>query len=146
MAEQTATQIVPSTQHRQMFHLLSALSHASVYALQCVVGDQFVWFGMSRDIPAWAHSFYLVSLLRSIITLSPPSLKFQLLTNLSCIFMMIWWDPTSSLGYTYLFTIIDRSTQGLEAVPLQVITATACADALLLHWISHFGVPLNISH
>jgi hypothetical protein len=39
--------------------------------------------------------------------------------------------PVSAEGYTYLFTVIDRSTRWLEAVPIKNMEARTCADALV---------------
>ena len=50
-----------------------------------------------------------------------------------------------SNGYTHLFTVIDRFSRRPEAIPLSSTTATDCAQALLTHWISRFGIPLHIS-
>ena len=47
----------------------------------------------------------------------------------------------SSGGHTHVMTIIDRSTIWAEMVPLISTTATACAEALVAGWTSHFGVP-----
>ncbi len=48
--------------------------------------------------------------------------------------------PRSS-GFSYLFTMVDRTTRWPEAVPLASTTATDCAAALLQGWIQRFGVP-----
>jgi hypothetical protein len=48
--------------------------------------------------------------------------------------------PRSS-GYSYLFTLVDRTTRWPEAYPLSSITAADCAAALLQGWIQRFGVP-----
>lgn len=48
-------------------------------------------------------------------------------------------------GYTHLLTIINRSSQLPEAMPMSKTTADACADALLFHWVSRFGVPPHIT-
>jgi hypothetical protein len=48
--------------------------------------------------------------------------------------------PRSS-GYSYLFTLVDRTTRWPEAYPLASITAADCAAALLQGWIQRFGVP-----
>jgi hypothetical protein len=53
--------------------------------------------------------------------------------------------PTSSQGYTHLFTVIDRTTRWAEAVPLASTTADSCASALIDGWVSRFGVPSTIS-
>jgi hypothetical protein len=48
--------------------------------------------------------------------------------------------PRSS-GFSYLFTVVDRTTRWPEAVPLTSTTAADCAAALLQGWIQRFGVP-----
>ena len=42
-------------------------------------------------------------------------------------------------GFSYLFTIIDRTTRWLEAVPLKSTTAEECARVILPSWIPLFG-------
>jgi cleavage and polyadenylation specificity factor subunit 1 len=39
------------------------------------------------------------------------------------------------------FTIIDRTSKWMEAIPLSETSAAACAKALTFTWISRFGVP-----
>ncbi|XP_066940978.1 uncharacterized protein [Macrobrachium rosenbergii] len=41
--------------------------------------------------------------------------------------------------------VVDRSTRWPEATPMQEATASACAEALLSSWVSHFGVPDHIT-
>jgi hypothetical protein len=48
--------------------------------------------------------------------------------------------PRSS-GFSYLFTVIDRTTRWPEAIPFTSTTAADCAAALLQGWIQRFGVP-----
>ncbi len=50
-----------------------------------------------------------------------------------------------SRGHTYLFTIIDRTSRWLEAIPLASITAADCARAPFAGWVSRFGVPATIT-
>jgi hypothetical protein len=52
--------------------------------------------------------------------------------------------PRSS-GFSYLFTVVDRTTRWPEAIPLTSITAADCAAALLQGWIQRFGVPDTIT-
>jgi transposase InsO family protein len=53
--------------------------------------------------------------------------------------------PTSVEGFKYLFTIIDRSTRWVEAIPVKNIEAATIADALAAGWVSCFGVPAVIT-
>lgn len=47
-------------------------------------------------------------------------------------------------GYEHVFTIIDRFTRNMVAVPLRTITAEACAKALYDNWIIHYGTPATV--
>ena len=44
-------------------------------------------------------------------------------------------------GFSYLLTIIDRSSRWLEAIPLRSTTAADCATAFISSWVARFGVP-----
>ena len=50
-----------------------------------------------------------------------------------------------SEGMRYIFTIIDRFSRWIEAIPLPTMTAADCAQALLRHWVSRYGVPSDIT-
>jgi hypothetical protein len=47
-------------------------------------------------------------------------------------------------NFNYIFTIIDRTSKWMEAIPLSDTSAAACAKALTFTWISHLGVPKTI--
>jgi transposase InsO family protein len=49
--------------------------------------------------------------------------------------------PVSKSGCTHLFTIMDRATRWMEAVPVADTLAATCAAALFSGWISRYGVP-----
>ncbi len=51
--------------------------------------------------------------------------------------------PPSATGHTYLFTMIDRHTRWIEAVPIPNMEASTCADAFIAGWVSWFGVPCD---
>lgn len=42
--------VVPPRTQCQVCDLLHGLSHLGIHALQCLVGDCFVWFGMLHDV------------------------------------------------------------------------------------------------
>ena len=52
----------------------------------------------------------------------------------------------ASQGYSYLLTMIDRTSRWPEAVPLSSITAETCARAFISTWVSRFGVPALLTH
>ena len=50
----------------------------------------------------------------------------------------------SADGFLYIFTIIDRTTRWLEAVPLKEMSAATCSQVFFSHWVSRFGVPATV--
>jgi hypothetical protein len=50
-----------------------------------------------------------------------------------------------SNNFNYIFTIIDRTSKLMEAIPLSDKSAAACAKALTITYISRFGVPETIT-
>jgi hypothetical protein len=50
-----------------------------------------------------------------------------------------------SNNFNYIFTIIDRTSKWMEAIPLPDTSPAACAKALPFTWISCFGDPETIT-
>ncbi|MFN9900063.1 MAG: transposase family protein [bacterium] len=53
--------------------------------------------------------------------------------------------PAATCGSRYLFTVVDRSSRWLEALPMADMVASSCADALIAGWISRYGVPAHLT-
>jgi hypothetical protein len=53
--------------------------------------------------------------------------------------------PAATCGSRYLFTVVDRSSRWLEALPMSDMATTSCADALIAGWISRYGVPAQLT-
>ncbi len=51
----------------------------------------------------------------------------------------------SAGGFKYLFTMVDRSSRWLEAVPLKSMAAEDCVDVLISEWVARFGMPTIIT-
>ena len=47
----------------------------------------------------------------------------------------------ASQGFSYLLTMIKRTSRWPEAVSLSSITAESCAQAFISTWVSRFRVP-----
>lgn len=50
-----------------------------------------------------------------------------------------------SLGFSYLLTMVDRTTRWLEAVPQTGTTTTEMAQAFIGMWVARFVTPSDIS-
>jgi transposase InsO family protein len=51
----------------------------------------------------------------------------------------------ASKGFTYLFTIIDRTSRWPEGITFAATTTVDCANVLFQGWVSRFGVPAVIT-
>lgn len=50
-----------------------------------------------------------------------------------------------SLHFSYLFTMVDRTTRWPKAMPLTGMTTTEIALAFIYAWVARFGIPSEIS-
>jgi transposase InsO family protein len=48
-------------------------------------------------------------------------------------------------GFSYVLTMMDRTSRWPEAVPLANIAAETCADAFVSGWVSRHGVPHTVT-
>jgi cleavage and polyadenylation specificity factor subunit 1 len=109
--------------------------------------ERVVWTCMNRDVTAWVADCQECA--RSKVTRQPAA-PLQPIPVPRQRFSHIHVDivgplPVSKEGFRFLFTIIDRSSRMLEAVPLISVETTACRDALIRNWICRFGVPAHIT-
>ena len=51
---------------------------------------------------------------------------------------------SSSQGFRYLLTVIDRNTRWIEVKKLEDINSTAVMAAFIKFWISRYGVPITV--
>jgi hypothetical protein len=50
-----------------------------------------------------------------------------------------------SAGFSYLLTVLDRTTRWPEAIPLAAVTAADCAAGFFHGWVQRFGLPATIT-
>ena len=138
--------IVPPGYRRHVFDLLHGLSHPSSRASKQLICSRYVWHGMKKDITHWCNecsscqASKIQRHYRAPVEAIPvPPRRF---THVQV--DIVGPFPTSR-GYTYLLTILDRTTRWPEAVPLQDITAASCARAFMTGWVARFGVPLQMT-
>ena len=134
--------LVPVLLRRQLFNQLHNVSHPGVRASRRLISARFVWPGMSRDVGLWAKS--CISCQKSKISThvhSPvPSIPVPT-RRFSHVHIDIVGPLPSSQGFSYLLTMIDRTTRWPEVAPLSSISAESCVRAFISTWISRFGVP-----
>ncbi len=138
--------LVPPAFREQVFLHLHNISHPGIRASRRLVCRSFCWSHMSRDVSAWARS--CLSCQRSKVHrhvhlqaahIPVPARRFAHL------YVDLVGPLPLSSGFSYLFTIVDRTTRWPEVVPLSTVAAADCAAALFQGWIQRFGVPSTIT-
>ena len=115
-----------------VFSALHGISHAGGKATLREVSRHFVWKKMrstvlrlARDCPDCQTSKVSRHVRTPLLPRAPAERRF------GSLHLDLVGPLPSSEGFMYLFMIIDRYTRWLEAVPLQSMTASECARALI---------------
>jgi transposase InsO family protein len=139
--------VIPLDHRRRVFDAFHSLAHNGARATKRLMNDRVVWPCMAKDITAWARDCQACA--RAKVTRQPaPALQRipvprQRFSHIHV--NLVGPLPTSKEGYRYLFTVIDRSSRWLEAVPLSAMDTEACADALISNWVARYGVPAAVT-
>ncbi len=138
--------LVPPAFREQVFLHLHNISHPGIRASRRLVCRSFCWSHMSRDVSAWARSCLSCqrSKVHRHVRLQAAHIPVPARRFAHFHVDLVGPLPLSS-GFSYLFTIVDRTTRWPEALPLSTVAAADCAATLLQGWIQRFGVPSTIT-
>lgn len=141
-----ARPLVPPGWRRAVFDNIHGLSHPGRKASVRLVAQKFVWRGLKKDVRDWVD--LCVACQRAKIhrhTKSPlerfvvPERRFDHV-NIDLVGPL----PPSH-GFSYLLTMVDRTTRWPEAVPLASMSSVDVARAFVSTWVSRFGAPSDLS-
>ncbi len=125
--------------------MLHNFSHPGIRATTDLVAARFVWPSLRKDCKLWART--CIPCQRSKVhrhTKSPPGL-FQVPNSRFAHVHLDLIQLTSSEGFTYCLTMVDRFTCWPEAVPVPDMTAETVSKAFFTNWIARFGCPDKIT-
>ncbi len=131
--------LIPRDLRRQVFEQLHGTAHPGRRATRSLISSRYVWKGLSTDVTAWAKACLGCQQAKVHRHVQVPSRHF------SHIHVDLVGPLPASKGFTYLFTIIDRTSRWPEAIPIAATTTVDCANALFQGWVSRFGVPAVIT-
>ena len=138
--------IVPPGWRRPVFDVIHGLSHPSIRSTRKLITSKFVWHGLNKQVGIWAKACIPCQTSKIQHHIKAPLQTFQVPgRRFDHIHVDIVGPLPPSEGITYLLTVVDRFTRWPDAIPLSDTTTASCAQALVAHWISRYGVPLHIS-
>ena len=132
--------LVPAVLRQQLFLSLHSLFHPGTLASRRLLSSKFVLPGLAKDVGLWTRSCLSVRRARfshtsSVSRISVPGHWF-FRVHLDLVGLL-----PSCPGFSYLLTMINRTSRWPEAVPLASITTADYARAIISTWVSSFGVP-----
>jgi hypothetical protein len=143
----TVRPLVPQSDRRQIFAAINNLSHPGIQATRRLLSSRFVWRGMAADVNRWYRECQACSRgkVSSQKKSSPTPIAVPARRFSHVHVDLVGPLPPSATGHSYLFTMIDRHTRWIEAVPIPNMEASTCADAFIAGWVSRFGVPATVT-
>jgi hypothetical protein len=139
--------LVPIHHREAVFQSLHSIHHPGVWATCRLIAARFCWPQMAKAITLMARAclYCQQGKLHKHVHLQPAEIPVPH-SRFPHIHVDLVGLLPPSRGHTYLFTIIDRTSRWLEAIPLSSITAADCMrQALFAGWVSRFGVPATIT-
>jgi cleavage and polyadenylation specificity factor subunit 1 len=135
--------LVPKACRAAVFAAIHGAAHPGICATKRLLSSQFVWPRMASDVTRMCRDCVECQRSKVVRHVRAPVQLIELpLRRFAHLHVDIVGPfPVSAAGHRYLFTVIDRATLWVEAVPLADTAAAACAAALFTGWIARYGVP-----
>jgi hypothetical protein len=138
--------LIPVADRRDVFRAIHELALAGICATRRLMAARVVWRGMASDVAAWCRDCQLcaggTASPQHTAPVQPIPVPERHFTHVHV--DLVGLLPASAEGFKYLFTMVDRSSRWLEAVPLKSMAAEDCVDVLISAWVARFGVPTII--
>jgi transposase InsO family protein len=138
--------LVPPDFRESAVAAVHGVAHPGVEATVRLVTSKFCWPGIRKYVRRYAQQ--CLSCQKSKVSrhvhLAPeiiavPRRRFE------HVHVDLVGPVPQSFGFSYLFTVVDRTTRWPEAIPLSSTAAADWAAALFSGWIQRFGVPSVIT-
>ena len=136
---------VPRSRRREVIDEFHKQCHAGYKSTTRNLAQIFHWPKMKSDIRTFVRHCEPCQRAKVIRTgQTPLSMIGMPKSRFSTLHMDLVGPLPPYDGYTHLLTIIDRFSRYLVAVPLRSTKTNAVLYAFMVHWIMHFGLPLEL--
>ena len=138
--------VVPGSWRRQVFDAVHGLAHPGRRTSQQLVAGKFVWHGLKKDIRDWARACVVCQRAKVHRHVTAPLAHFSVPERrFDHVHVDLVGPLPPSQGFSYLLTMVDRTTRWPEAVPLASTTTSDVARAFIGTWVARFGPPSDVS-
>jgi hypothetical protein len=132
---------------KAVFQAIHNIAHPGIRATRRLLVARFLWHGMKTDIANWCGECQNCQRgkvtkhnIASPVNIDIPTRRFSHV-HVDIVGPL----PVAEGGFTYMLTMIDRTTRWLEAVPLVEMSAVQCVEAFIANWVARFGVPARLT-
>ena len=124
--------VVPGSWRRQVFDAVHGLAHPGRRTSQQLVAGKFVWHGLKKDIRDWARACVVCQRAKVHRHVTAPLAHFSVPERrFDHVHVDLVGPLPPSQGFSYLLTMVDRTTRWPEAVPLASTTTSDVARAFI---------------
>jgi cleavage and polyadenylation specificity factor subunit 1 len=138
--------LVPVQLRKEVFSMVHEQFHPGFKKTICLIAERFLWPNMRKEV----KSFCMECLICQAAKVTRHQHHDNYTISASSRFQSVHIDlvgplPASHTGATYLFTMVDKFSRWVEAVPLRDISARTCIDVFINTWIARFGLPESLT-
>jgi hypothetical protein len=139
--------LVPLVDRPAVFAPFHGLAHAGTRATKQLIAARVMWRGLNSDVAAWVKNCQQCERAKAsrhhTAAVQPIAIPARRFTHIHV--DIVGPLPAATCGSRYLFTVVDRSSHWLEALPMRDIAAASCKDVLIAGWISRYGIPAQLT-
>lgn len=136
---------VPQSKRKELIEEFHRQCHAGYKSTTRHLARLFYWPKMKQDVRDTVRICEACQKAKVIRANQTPPTKIEMpKSRFSTLHVDLVGPLPPSDGYTHLLTVVDRFSRYMVAMPLRSIKTNAVLYALMIGWIQHFGLPLEI--